>query len=76
MPNLSLTGDQLEILKAAWAYFMEADDQLEIIHDALETPPEQRGLDEAGDEKDDYHPEEDPVYKRIEELDKVVMNLE
>ena len=76
MPNLSLTGDQLLVLQAAWTYFMEADDYLEVMGDALEMSNEERGLDEDGDEKPGYELDQDPAYKRIEEVGTLLMNLE
>ena len=76
MPNLALTGDQLQVLKAAWEYLMEADDYLEVMAEALEIPPEDRKMDEDGEERPGYELSEDPVYKRIEGTGSLLMNLE
>lgn len=75
MATLELTNDQVLVLKAAWEYFIEADDHIEALADALEATPESRGMDDDGEYLDGRDEESDSIAIQINELGALVLAL-
>jgi hypothetical protein len=73
MATLNLTDEQLLVLRAAWEYFVESDDHLESMADALELTFEERGMDEDGEYIEGRDEESDPVALRINDLTSVIL---
>jgi hypothetical protein len=74
MATLNLTDDQMLVLRAAWEYFVEDDNHIESMADALEMTPEERGMDEDGEYLEGKDEESDPVAIRINELTNIILS--
>ena len=76
MPTLSLTAEQLAVLRAGWAYFSEQEDHLDIMAESLKIDDVERGKeDENGNDKEDYDEDDDPVAKRVDEMTQLLGNV-
>jgi len=73
--NMTLTDEQVLVLKAAWEYFIEDDGHVEAMAEALEISYDERGMDEDGEYVGDRDEGSDPVVKRINELGLLIQNL-
>jgi hypothetical protein len=71
--NFTLTDDQLAALRAGWQYFMEADDNLDVMAEALEIDPAERGMDENNEYKEGHDESTDPAAKLVGEVNILIM---
>lgn len=76
MATLELTAEQVAILKVIADHVSDVKEEVSHeVAEALEISNSDRGLDEDGEETDDYDPTSDPAMLKLEEVVLLIGNL-
>lgn len=73
MRRIEITEDQLITIRAVWQYFLEDQEGMAAVGEALGIDEEDRGLDDEGEYTAEDGEASDPLIKRIGEVTAILM---